>query len=71
LDEDITIPAGGTASLYVVSKKGLLFTKSSSKEFSIYAHNTDFDVQVGLSTKKEFQKPDKLAEFAGRIVYQK
>ena len=70
LDEDITIPAGGTASLYIVSKKGVLFTKSSDKEFDIYAQNTDFDVQVGLSTKKDFQKPDKLAEFAGRIVYQ-
>ena len=58
LAEDITIRAGGSASLYVVSKKGLLFTKTSSKEFSIYAHNADFDVQVGLSTKKEFQKPD-------------
>mmetsp|Transcript_26911 Transcript_26911/g.40678 ORF Transcript_26911/g.40678 Transcript_26911/m.40678 type:complete len:239 (-) Transcript_26911:70-786(-) len=71
LDKDMMIRAGGTASLYVVSKKGVLFTKSSDKEFGIYGENTDFYIQVGTSTKKEFQKPDKLAEFAGRIVYQK
>jgi hypothetical protein len=71
LDEDITIPAGGTASLYVVSKKGVLFTKSSDKEFDIYgASDEDFFVQVGTSTKKDFEQPDKLAEFAGRIVYE-
>eukprot|EP00985_Skeletonema_marinoi_P005230 scaffold2259_cov149-Skeletonema_marinoi.AAC.4 len=70
LNEDISIRAGGTVSLYVVSKKGVLFTKSSDNEFDIYAQNEDFDVRVGLSTKKEFQQPDKLAEFAGRFVYE-
>ena len=70
LDEDIMMHAGGTVSLYVVSKKGVLFTKTSDKEFGIYAQSEDFDVQVGLSTKKEFQQPDKLAKFAGNIVYQ-
>ena len=54
-----------------VSKKRVLFTKSSDKEFGICGENTDFYIQVGTSTKKEFQKPDKLAEFAGRIEYQK
>ena len=70
LDTDVMIRAGGTASLYVVSKKRVLFTKSSDKEFGICGENTDFYTQVGTSTKKEFQKPDKLAEFAGRIVYE-
>jgi hypothetical protein len=70
LAEDISIRAGGTVSFYVVSKKGVLFTESSDNEFDIYAQSEDFDVKVGLSTKKEFQQPDKLAEFAGRIVYE-
>ncbi len=70
LAEDITIPAGGTVSLYVLSKKGVLYTKSSASEFDIYAASEDFSLRVGTTTKKEFQKPEKLAEFAGRITYQ-
>eukprot|EP00985_Skeletonema_marinoi_P004938 scaffold2141_cov83-Skeletonema_marinoi.AAC.2 len=69
LDEDITIPAGETVSVYVVSKKGVLYKKSSKDEFAKYAPSDDFDVSVGTTTKKEFQQPEKLAEFAGRIVY--
>eukprot|EP00984_Skeletonema_dohrnii_P004208 scaffold1483_cov84-Skeletonema_dohrnii-CCMP3373.AAC.1 len=70
LDKDITIPAGETVSVYVVSKKGVLYEKPSKNEFEIYAQNDDFDVRVGTTTKKEFQQPEKLAEFAGRFVYQ-
>mmetsp|Transcript_5060 Transcript_5060/g.8686 ORF Transcript_5060/g.8686 Transcript_5060/m.8686 type:complete len:814 (+) Transcript_5060:20-2461(+) len=70
LDEDITIPAGETVSVYVVSKKGVLYEKPSKNEFDIYAQSGDFDVRVGTTTKKEFQQPEKLAEFAGRFVYQ-
>jgi len=70
LDEVITIPAGETVSVYVVSKKGVLYEKPSKNEFDIYAQSGDFDVRVGTTTKKEFQQPEKLAEFAGRFVYQ-
>eukprot|EP00985_Skeletonema_marinoi_P011708 scaffold5563_cov144-Skeletonema_marinoi.AAC.4 len=69
LDEDITIPAGETVSVYVVSKKGVLYEKPSKNEFDIYAQSGDFDVRVGTTTKKEFQQPEKLAEFAGRFVF--
>jgi len=70
LDEEITIPAGEkTVSVYVVSKKGVLYKKSSDNEFDIYAQSDDFDVRVGTTTKKEFQQFEKLAEFAGRFVY--
>jgi len=70
LDEEITIPAGEkTVSVYVVSKKGVLYEKPSENEFDIYAQSGDFDVRVGTTTKKEFQQPEKLAEFAGRFVY--
>mmetsp|Transcript_6256 Transcript_6256/g.9702 ORF Transcript_6256/g.9702 Transcript_6256/m.9702 type:complete len:840 (+) Transcript_6256:96-2615(+) len=71
LDEDITIPAGEeTVSVYVVSKKGVLYEKPSKNQFDIYAQNEDFEVRVGTTTKKEFQQFEKLAEFAGRFVYQ-
>eukprot|EP00985_Skeletonema_marinoi_P004941 scaffold2143_cov97-Skeletonema_marinoi.AAC.2 len=71
LDEEITIPAGEkTVSVYVVSKKGFLYKKSSKDEFAKYAPSDDFDVSVGTTTKKEFQQPEKLAEFAGRFVYE-
>jgi hypothetical protein len=71
LDEDITIPAGEkTVSVYVVSKKGVFYEKASKNEFVKYASSDDFDVRVGTTTKKEFQQFEKLAEFAGRFVYQ-
>ncbi len=70
LDGDITIPADGTVSLYVVSKKGVLYTESSDDQFDIYAASDDFSMRVGTTTKKEFEKPEKLAEFAGQIMYQ-
>eukprot|EP00984_Skeletonema_dohrnii_P005122 scaffold1805_cov133-Skeletonema_dohrnii-CCMP3373.AAC.2 len=70
LNEEITIPAGEkTVSVYVVSKKGVLYKKSSKDEFAKYASSDDFDVSVGTTTKKEFQQPEKLAEFAGCFVY--
>eukprot|EP00984_Skeletonema_dohrnii_P021751 scaffold10951_cov75-Skeletonema_dohrnii-CCMP3373.AAC.2 len=33
LDEEITIPAGGTVSVYVLSKKGISYKASDSYEF--------------------------------------
>jgi len=70
LTDAITIPAGGTVSVYVLSKKSVCYTKSSDAEFDMYAQSEDFMLRVGTSTKKEFQQPEKLAEFAGRIMYQ-
>ena len=70
LTEDIIIPADGTVSLYLVSKKGVLYTESSDDQFDIYAASEDFSLRVGTTTKKDFEKPEKLAEFAGRIMYQ-
>ena len=69
-DNDIIIPAGETVSLYVLSKKGIMYTKSSYDEFDTFGGNDDLAVRVGTTTKKEFQQPEKLAEFAGRITYQ-
>jgi hypothetical protein len=70
LDNDISIPAGETVSLYVLSKKGIMYTKSSNDEFDTFGGNDDLAVRVGTTTKKEFQQPEKLADFAGRITYQ-
>ena len=70
LTDAITIPAGGTVSVYVLSKKSVCYTKSSDAEFDMYAQSEDFMLRVGTSTKKEFQQLEKLAEFAGRIMYQ-
>jgi hypothetical protein len=71
LDEEITIPAGDTVSLYVVSKKGVLCKESSSHEFEPYAESDDFVLKVGTTTtKKQFKQREILANFAGRIVYQ-
>mmetsp|Transcript_1360 Transcript_1360/g.2271 ORF Transcript_1360/g.2271 Transcript_1360/m.2271 type:complete len:864 (+) Transcript_1360:168-2759(+) len=70
LDDDIMVRAGGTVSLYVLSKKGLLYTESSDEQFDIYAESNDFFLRVGTNTKKDFKQPEKLAEFVGRIRYQ-
>ena len=70
LDDDIMVRAGGTVSLYVLSKKGVLYTESSDEQFYIYAESSDFFLRVGTNTKKDFQHPEKLAEFVGRIIYQ-
>ena len=69
-DHNISIPAGETVSVYVLSKKGIMYTKSSNDEFDIYGGNDDLALKVGTTTKKEFQQPEKLAEFAGSIMYQ-
>ena len=72
-DNEFTIPAGGTVSLYVLSQKGgMLFQTASTDhvEFDEYAENDDFVLRVGVSTKKRFKDPDKLAEFVGRIMYE-
>ena len=70
LDEEITIPAGGTVSVYVLSKKGVSYKASDSNEFDGYAESDDFVLKVGTATKKEFKQTEKLADFAGRIVYE-
>ncbi len=70
LDEEITIPAGETVSVYVVSKKGFSCKESACNEFDAYAESGDFVLKVGKTTKKECKQMEKMAEFAGRIVYQ-
>jgi hypothetical protein len=48
----------------------LFYAESSLNEFAEYAESDDdFILKVGTTTKKEFEQPEKLAEFAGRIVY--
>ena len=75
-DNEFTIPAGGTVSLYALSQKGgMLFQKASTDtdqpdEFDVYAENDDFALRVGVSTKKRFKNPNTLAEFVGRIMYE-
>lgn len=69
LDEKITIPAGDTVSVYVVSKKGLAYKIAESDEFDQFAVSDDFILNVGTATKKEFKQPDNLADFVGRLVY--
>ena len=66
----ITIPAGGTGSLYVLSKKGMLYSEAGKLEYRKYEENEDFELNVGRTTKKDFQKFQKLAEFAGRFMYE-
>ena len=72
LDDEFTIPASGTVSLYVSSTKKILFQQAISNEFVEYAGSDDFALNVGASTRKEFQKSDRdrMAEFAGTIVYE-
>jgi hypothetical protein len=70
LTDHISIPAGETVSVYVLSKKGIMYNKSSNDEFDTFGGNDDLALKVGTTTKKEFQQPEKLAEFAGRITYQ-
>ena len=70
LEEEFTIPAHGTVSVYILSKKEMLFQEASDNEFDAYAGNDDIQLRVGVTTKKEFEKRDKLAEFAGIIVYE-
>ena len=70
LDEEITIRSGETASVYVVSKRGVSYKESTSDEFDVSAENDDFVLKVGATTRKEFKRIEKLADFAGRIVYQ-
>jgi len=70
LTDEITISAGGTVSVYIVSKKEVVYKKSRDKEFDIDAESEDFVLRVGRSTKKEFRQLDRLAEFVGRIIYQ-
>lgn len=66
----ITIPAGGTGSLYVLSKKGLLYSEAGNLEFRKYEESEDFELNVGMTTKKDFQQFQNLAEFAGRFMYE-
>lgn len=68
LDEELTIPAGDTVSVYVASKKGFSYKESACNEFDAYAESDDFVLNVGTTIKKEFKQM--LADFAGRIVYQ-
>ena len=63
LTDDIIIPVGETVSLYVLSKKGIMYDKSSYDEFDMYAESEDFILKVGTTTKKEFQTAREL----GRI----
>ena len=70
LDEEITIRSGETASVYVVSKRGVSYKESTSDEFDVSAENDDFVLKVGATTRKEFKQMEKLADFAGRIVYE-
>ena len=70
LDEEIIIPSGDTVTVYVVSKKRISYKESTSNEFDVYAENDDLAVRVGTTTRKEFKQTEKLADFAGQIVYQ-
>ena len=70
LQEVVNIPAGSTASLYVSSKKELMYSPARDSEFERYAESDDFFLNVGKTTKKEFKDFDKSAEFAGRFAYE-
>ncbi len=72
LDEEFTIPAGGTVSVYVVSARRMLFKRATifSDEFDEYAESDSFVLNVGRSTRAAFDRPGMLAEFAGTIVYE-
>ena len=75
LEEEIIIPAGEMVSVYVLSKKGIAYKKTSSSNSSAadqYAVSDDFVLSTGTTTKKDFKRyeSDDLAEFVGRITYQ-
>jgi hypothetical protein len=67
LDEEIVIPAGETASLYIYSKNGQLCTKGKE---GASTEADDFMLKAGWITKKEFEDfEDKWGEFEGEIFY--
>ena len=70
LDEEKSIAAGDSASFFVVSKKGVRYAETSLGHSDIFAQSDDFVLRVGTTTKKgNFEKPEDLAEFAGRFLY--
>jgi hypothetical protein len=67
LDEEIAIPAGDTASVYIYSKNGQLCTKADA---GASTEADDFMLNAGWITKKEFEDfEDKWGEFEGEIFY--
>ena len=71
LDQEFTIPAGGTVSVYVVSARRMMFKRATTlDEFREYAESDSFVLNVGRSTRAAFDRPGMLAEFAGAIVYE-
>ena len=67
LDEEIVIPAGATASVYIYSKIGQLCTKAEADAFT---EADDFMLKAGWITKNEFEDFDgKWGEFEGEIFY--
>ena len=68
LDEEIVIPAGATASVYIYSKNGQLCTKAKEGDST---ETDDFMLKAGWITKNEFEDlvEDKWGEFEGEIFY--
>ena len=68
LDEEIVVPAGETASVYIYSKNGQLCTKAKEGDST---EADDFMLKAGWITKNEFEDlvEDKWGEFEGEIFY--
>jgi hypothetical protein len=68
LDEEIVIPAGETASVYIYSKNGQLCTKAKEGDST---EADDFMLKAGWITKNEFEDlvEDKWGEFEGEVFY--
>lgn len=67
LDEEVVIPAGETASVYIYSKNGQLCTKAVADDST---ETDDFMLKAGWITKNEFEDfEDKWGEFEGEIFY--
>jgi hypothetical protein len=65
LSSEVVINPSQTASVYIYSDRGLMF---STDESEIDAG--DFTLMVGRSTKKEFQQFEDNGAFVGALVYQ-
>lgn len=65
LSSEVVINPSQTASVYIYSDRGLMF---STDESEIDAG--DFTLMVGMSTKKEFQQFEDNGAFVGALVYQ-